>query len=168
MRRMRKLAFPAIFLIFMAPIPPSIVAALESALQHASAEAAYWFINLSGIPVYRSGFDFYMPRIALSIAPQCSGIRSTLVLFLTSLIAGHLFFRSAWNRWILALFIIPLGIIRNGFRILVIASLCVRVDPSYIHSPIHHRGGPIFFVLSLIPFGIVLFWLYRFENRRQK
>jgi len=158
---MRALAFPALFLIFMAPIPPSIVNLLEAALQRGSAEVAYIFISWAGIPVHRSGFDFHMPRISLSVAPQCSGIRSSLVLFITSLVAGHLFFRKAWARWILTLFVIPLGIVRNAFRILVIAYLCVQVDPSYIHSPIHTHGGPLFFVLSLIPFCLVLYFLRR-------
>jgi exosortase len=145
----------------MAPIPTPIVTMMESALQHASAELAYIFIKISGIPIFRSGLSFHMPGISMSVAPQCSGIRSTIVLFLTSLVAGHLFIRKAWGRWFLVLFVIPLGIARNAFRILVLAYLCVRIDPSYIDSPIHHQGGPIFFVLSLIPFGIVLFLLRR-------
>jgi exosortase C (VPDSG-CTERM-specific) len=161
LRKMRLLAFPALYLVFMAPIPSQVVTMMESALQHASAELAYVFIKLSGIPVFRSGLNFYMPGIAIGVAPECSGIHSTIVLFLTSLVAGKLFIRTAWGRWVLALFVIPLGIARNAFRILVIAFLCVRIDPSYIHSPIHHQGGPIFFILSLIPFGFVLFLLRR-------
>ncbi|MGD0310077.1 MAG: exosortase/archaeosortase family protein [Acidobacteriota bacterium] len=164
-RTMRALAFPFLFLVFMAPIPPSIVGTIETGLQHASADLSYRFIQLAGIPVYRSGLDFYMPRIALSVAQECSGIRSTLVLFMSALVAGHLFLRTAWTRWILVLIVIPLGIARNAFRILVLAWLCVRVDVAYIHSPIHRSGGPLFFVLSLIPFGAVLFWLRRTERR---
>jgi exosortase C (VPDSG-CTERM-specific) len=164
MRIMRMLAFPALFLVFIAPIPPGVVERMEEALQNASADVAYRFIKLSSIAVYRSGLDFQMPGIALSVARECSGIHSTLVLFLCSLLAGHLFLRSAWMRWIIALFVIPLGIARNAFRILVLALLCVRVDSTYIHSPIHHSGGPIFFVLSLIPFGILLIILRYFQS----
>ena len=57
-------------------------------------------------------------------------------------------------------FIIPLAILRNGFRILVIGLLCVNIGPQMIHSLIHRRSGPVFFVLSLIPFLLVL-WLLR-------
>ena len=52
----------------------------------------------------------------------------------------------------LVAFVIPLAILRNGFRILVIGLLCVNVGPQMIHSLIHRRGGPLFFMLSLIPF----------------
>jgi len=163
LRNMRAFAFPALFLAFMAPIPERVVFMMETGLQYASAEVAYRFIKLSGIPVFRSGMDFGLPGLMLSVAPECSGIRSSLVLFITSLVAGYLFLRSGWARWGLALFVIPLGIVRNAFRILVLAYLTVRVDPSYIHSPLHHQGGPIFFVLSLIPFGIVLLLLRKIK-----
>ena len=167
-RTMRALAFPALFLVFMAPIPPSIVGMLETGLQHASADLSYRLIVLAGIPVFRSGVDFHMPGIAFSIAQECSGIRSTLVLFMCSLVAGHLFLRTAWRRWVFALLVIPLGIARNAVRILTLAWLCVRVDPSYIHSPLHRSGGPLFFALSLIPFGLVLLWFWHAERKSRR
>jgi exosortase len=163
---MRAIAFPALFLAFMAPIPAVVINAMETALQHGSADLAYGFVQLSGIPVFRSGLVFDMPGIALGVAPECSGIRSTLVLFLCSLIAGHLFLRRAWTQWMMALIVIPLGIARNAFRILVLALLCVHVDRSYINSPIHHSGGPIFFVLSLIPFAAIMLTLRKIEKAK--
>ena len=89
------------------------------------------------------------------MARECSGIRSTVVLFITSLLASHLFLKSPWRRFVLVAFVIPLAIVRNGFRILVIGLLCVHIGPHMIDSFIHHRGGPIFFVLSLIPLFVV-------------
>jgi exosortase C (VPDSG-CTERM-specific) len=167
LKRMRVLAFPALFLVFIAPIPPAILDATETVLQHASAHAATALIKLSNIPIYESGLDLQIPGIVLSVAKECSGIRSTLVLFIASLVGGNLLLRRGWTRCVLALLVIPLGILRNAFRILVLAILCVRVDLSYIHSSIHKRGGPLFFILSLIPFGIALFLLRRIENRNR-
>ena len=162
---MRAVVFPALFLVFMVPLPPAWVSALESFLQHASAEAAYAMLQMTGMAMVRDGTVFQMPGLTIEVAPECSGIRSSLVLFLTALLAGHLFLRTPWKSALLALLVIPLGILRNGFRILVISLLCVHVDPAYIHSPIHHKGGPIFFALSLIPFALVLFWLWKTEQR---
>jgi hypothetical protein len=51
----------------------------------------------------------------------------------------------------LVAFVMPLAIVRKGFRILVIGLLCVHIGPHMKDSFIHHRGGPIFFALSLIP-----------------
>jgi preprotein translocase subunit SecG len=33
-----------------------------------------------------------------------------------------------------------------------------------INSPIHHKGGPIFFILALIPLFIILILLQRSEG----
>lgn len=163
-RGMRRFAFAALFLAFMTPIPRPAVGLIESFLQHASADVSYLFIKLSGIPIFRSGMNFHMPGIALAVGPECSGIRSSLVLFLASLVAGQMLLRSRWTRWTLALIVIPLGIVRNAFRILVIAWLCVKVDVAYLYSPIHNSGGPLFFALSLIPFGVFLLLLRRAER----
>ena len=73
--------------------------------------------------------------------------------------------KDAVARFALVAFIIPLAILRNGFRILVIALLCVNIGPQMIHSVIHRRGGPIFFALSLIPLFALLWWLRKGETR---
>ena len=99
------------------------------------------------------------------MAQECSGIRSSVALFIAGLLASHLFLRTRWRRVLLVLFVIPLGILRNGFRILVIGLLCVHVGPHMIDSSIHHRGGPIFFALSLIPLYLLLWWLRSQEQR---
>jgi exosortase/archaeosortase family protein len=90
------------------------------------------------------------------------------VLFITSLVAGYLFLRSPWKRTILCLAVIPLALLRNGFRIFVIGQLCVQIGPDMINSPIHHRGGPLFFLLSLIPFFLFLIFLIKSERHGGK
>jgi exosortase C (VPDSG-CTERM-specific) len=163
---MRAAAFPMGFLIFLVPLPDSVVNALETASQYASAEAAAMFFNLTGTPVLRQGpLIFQLPNITVQVAQECSGIRSSWVLFITGLLAAHLFLRSPWRRFFLIAFIIPLGVLRNGFRILVLGLLCVHIGPHMIDTAIHHRGGPIFFALSLVPLFGVLWWLWRGERR---
>src|SRR5262249_16605253 len=91
------------------------------------------------------------------------GIRSSWVLFMTSILAANLFLKTRWRRFALVGFVIPLAILRNGFRILVIGLLCVNIGPQMLNSLIHRRGGPVFFVLLLIPFFLVLWWLRKWE-----
>src|SRR6185437_2538218 len=90
---------------------------------------------------------------------------SSLVLLMTSIVAANLFLKTTWRRFVLVAFVIPLGILRNGFRILVICLLCANIGPQMIQSPIHTRGGPLFFALSMVPFLLLVFWLHRSENR---
>ena len=166
--RTRALAFPLAFLIFMVPFPTFITHAVEVFFQHASADAASLLLAISQTPVLRDGLFFKLPGITVEVAEECSGIRSTLVLFITSLVGAYLFFQSRTHRALLASAVIPIAIIRNGLRIFTIAMLCVHVSPEMIHSWIHRRGGPFFFLLSLIPFFALLLFLYRRERKARK
>ena len=163
---LRKVAFPAMFLIFLAPIPVFLLGWIETFLQHGSADAAYVLFRTSGMPVFRDGLVFQLPGFSMQVAPECSGIHSTLVLFITSLLAGHVFLVSPWRRAVLTLAVIPLALVRNGFRIFTLGELCVRVSPDWINSELHHRGGPIFFALSLVPFFLLLLFLRKGERRK--
>ena len=163
-RWMAAAAFPMAFLIFMVPLPDAAVRSLELASVQASADVAAWFFSITGTPAFRNGVVFKLPTIVIEVARECSGIRSSWVLFITSLVASHMLLTSTWRRAVLVAFVIPLGIVRNGFRILVIGLLCVHIGPDMIDSVIHHRGGPIFFALSLIPLFLLLIWLRRSES----
>jgi exosortase C (VPDSG-CTERM-specific) len=160
----KKIAFPLFFLLVLVPLPDAATNAIEIASQSASAETYSWFMNLSGATYFREGRTFVLPNLTIVVAQECSGIRSSLVLFITSLIAGHLFLRSPWKKAILAFAVFPLGILRNAFRIYLLSMASAHWNPDIIHSPLHHRGGPIFFALSLIPFFLFLLWLKKSEK----
>jgi len=162
---MRAAAFPLAYLIFMVPMPDAMADALETASKYASAEVANLFFQLGGTPFLRAGLIFQLPNITIEVAQECSGIRSSWVLFITSVLAANLFLKSSWRRLVLVALVIPLAILRNGFRIFVIGLLCVNAGPQMINSVIHRRGGPVFFVLSLIPFLLLLWWLRKGEIR---
>jgi len=153
--------FPLFFLAFMIPLPEAAVDFLENASKEASAEVANWLFLISGTPVLRAGTVFQLPGITIEVAKECSGIRSSLVLVITSLLAANMFLHTTWRRALLVCAVIPLGLLRNGLRILVISLLCVHIGPQMIHSVIHRRGGPVFFVASLVPLFVVLWWLRR-------
>jgi exosortase C (VPDSG-CTERM-specific) len=163
---MRVLAFPFSLLIFMVPFPDALRMGIETWLQDLSADAASWMFALAGTPVYHDNLVFQLPDITLQIAPECSGIHSSLVLLIVSLVAGHLFLRHPIKQALLSLAVIPLGFLRNGFRVFVLGELCMHIGPRMIDSPIHHRGGPIFFVVSLIPFSLLLYFLMKSERPR--
>src|SRR5262249_10941727 len=151
--------FPFVFLFWIVPFPTAVVSWIEVFFQYASAEVADWLLRVLRVPVFREGLYFKLPGIVIEVAQECSGIRSSLVLFIVSLIAGHMFLHERWKRVVLATAVIPLGILRNACRIVTISCLCAYVDAGMIDSPIHRHGGPFFFVLSLIPL-VALLWCF--------
>ena len=160
--------FPLTFLLWAIPLPTGLVEFLEQTSQRGSAEAAELFFSISGMTYVREGMLFRLPGITLEVAQECSGIRSSLVLLITGSFAANLLLKSTWRRWLLVLLVIPLGVLRNGFRILVLGVLSVQVGPQVLKSALHHHGGPLFFALSLVPLLAVAWWLRRQEARTEE
>jgi exosortase len=148
---------------FHGPVARRIANWLETASKLASAEAAALLFDTASMPVLRDGTVFQLPGITIEVAQQCSGIRSSWALFITSVLASYLFLKTRWRRAALVAIVFPLAVLRNGFRILVIGWLCVEFGPQMINSFVHHHGGPLFFALSLIPLFLLLWWLRRGE-----
>ena len=163
---LKTFAFPLALLVFFIPVPTFLRDGIDVFLQHGSAAVANALFAVSGLPFYRDGLLFHLPGITIQVATECSGIHSTIALLITSLLAGYVFLRKPWSRALLALVVIPLALLRNGFRIFVIGQLCAQIGPQMIDSPIHHRGGPLFFTLSLIPFFLLLVFLIKLERRQ--
>lgn len=161
---LQAVAFPAGFLVFMIPMPADLTARIDTFLQHGSALVAVALFETAGTPLVRHDVVFQLPGIVFQIAPECSGIRSTLALLITSVLAGFVFLRAPWRRALLVAIVIPLALLRNGFRVFTIGELCVHISPDMIDSYIHHHGGPIFFALSLIPFVLALRYLAAAER----
>jgi exosortase C (VPDSG-CTERM-specific) len=163
----RTARFPLLFLFFLPPFPEAFTSTLEICFQHASAEVYSWLMTMSRATYFRQGQVFVLPELTIRVAQECSGIRSSFVLFITSLIAGHLFLKSPWHRAIFSVIVVPLGVFRNAFRIYFLSMASAHWDPRIIDSPLHHRGGPIFFVLSLIPVFLLLFWFRKREAKTE-
>lgn len=160
--------FPIFFLLFTAPIPEVLLDKIVVFLQDWSAEVANVFFGVTGVPIYRDGFIFNLPGLTIEVAKECSGIRSSISLFLVSLLAGHLMLRQTWRKAVLTLSIVPIAIVKNAVRIVTLSLLAVYVDPRILGSVAHQRGGiPIFF-LALVLLGCVLVLLRRKDKKERE
>jgi exosortase/archaeosortase family protein len=110
---------------------------------------------------------FSLPGITIEVAEECSGIRSSLILLIMSLLAGHLYLRSAWTKTLLSAATLPLGIVKNGIRIVTLTLLSIYIDPSFLTGQLHQKGGIVFFLLALVILAPVLWLLQRLERMEQ-
>jgi exosortase len=159
--------FPVLFLLLLIPIPSAVLSKAILFLQKGSTEVAYDFFKASGVPVYRDGFMLSLPGVSIEVAQECSGIRSSIALFITSLLAGQLYLRAAWRKALLCSTVIPLVLIKNGARIATLTLLALHVDRSFLLGRLHQEGGVVFFVLALGIQAPVLWLLRRLEESRQ-
>lgn len=159
-------SFPLLFLFFMVPVPGLIMDNLIYMLQAGSTEVTAIILSLTGVPVLREGFVFHFPGLNVEVAKECSGIRSSLALFITSIIAGQLYLQTGSRRVILCLLAIPITIFKNGVRIVSLSLLGYYVDERMLEGSLHTRGGIPFFLLALSVLGIVLWILKRTEKNQ--
>src|SRR5207247_1605205 len=162
-RALRAGLFPVLFLFLMVPIPDFFLNRAIFWLQTGSAEVSYAVFQLVGVPVLRDGFFFSLPGLTIEVSQECSGIRSSLALMITSLLAGHLFLRSAWTKAVLTLATLPLLIVKNGIRIVTLSLLSAYVDPRFLAGSLHRDGGIVFFLLALVILTPVMWALQRCE-----
>jgi exosortase len=162
----RAASFALLFLLFMVPIPEPLLSQSILMLQQGSAKAAELIFQIFDVPFFRQGLDFALPGVTIRVAEECSGIRSSLALLITTVLASHFFLRSSWRRLLLCIFVIPIVILKNGLRIATLSTLAVYVDPGFLHGNLHRRGGIVFFLIALIPMTLLLMLLQKGENPR--
>jgi exosortase len=161
----RAAAFPLLFLVLMVPVPGFLLERVILVLQKGSAEVADALFKMSGVPVLRQGFTFALPRVTINIAHECSGVRSSLALFITSLLAGYLFLRSKWRRVLFSVLVILVAIIKNGLRIVTLSLLAAYVDGNFLTGSLHHRYGGAVFSLVALAFLVPVLWLLQKQER---
>ena len=124
------------------------------------------YLLLQRVPFLREGFIFHLPGMSIEVAKECSSIRSSLALFITGIVAGHLFLKGGWKKVILALSVFPITVLKNGIRITTLSLLGVYVDKKFItQSLLHTSGGYFFYIPALVLLGIVL-WVLRKREKR--
>jgi exosortase len=166
-RTFQSFLFPLCFLFLLVPIPEFALNWIVEFLQYQSAVAARIMFRAAGVPAAQNGIMLFIPGLALEVARECSSIRSSLVLIVTTMVLAHLFLRAWWRKVLLVVIAIPLSVLKNGLRIFTIAELATRVDPGFLDGKLHHNGGVIFLAIAVVVMVALLWILHRTEFRMQ-
>lgn len=142
--------FPFLFLLLIVPVPDFLMQKAISSLQEGSATVAFWLFKILNVPVFREGLVFHIPTLDLEVAKECSGIRSSVVLLITTLLLGELLLRTFWSKTILVVSLIPIVILKNGLRIVTISMLTIYVNRGFLYGWLHKSGGIVFYLLGLL------------------
>ena len=163
-RASRSVLFPLAFLFGLVPIPRPALDRVISLLQLGSAWAAHALFSVMGVPVDQAGVFLTIPGLTVQVAQECSSIRSSSMLLVTTIVLAQLLLRSPWRKVVVIVVAVPLSIAKNGLRIWTIAMLGTRVDPGYLTGRLHHQGGILFFAVALLGIFALLWILRRNED----
>jgi exosortase len=167
-RSFRAGLFEWLFLLLMIPIPTVVLDKAVLALQEGSAITTYALFKVLGVPILWQHFRFSLPGVEIEIAKECSGIRSSLALFIASILAGHMFLQSNWTKSLFSLLSVPIIVFKNAVRIVTISWLGVYVDSGFLHGRLHRYGGLPFSIISLAMMLAALFALQKRENQMRR
>jgi exosortase len=159
-RAFQRALFPLCFLFWSVPLPEVILHPIVRLLQEGSVASARLLFALFGVPSTQDGTLITIPGLTVEVAPECSSIRSSLMLVVTTMVLAQMLLRSAWQKALVIAVAIPLSVVKNGLRIFVLAMLTTRVDRSFITGRLHHQGGIIYFLIALATV-ILLVWIAR-------
>jgi exosortase len=150
------LLFPILFLLLVVPWPEFLLSKVVIALQESSASLTYVMFEVAGVPVGKHGVVLSIPGLDIEVAKECSSIRSSVILLITSIVLAFVFLRSSWRRVLVVLVAIPLSVAKNAVRIFTLSMLATHVDPGFLSGRLHKQGGIVFFFLSLIALWMII------------
>ncbi|MGO9539077.1 MAG: exosortase/archaeosortase family protein [Terriglobales bacterium] len=156
----RSVLFPLCFLFGLVPFPQVVLNEIVDLLQQGSAIAAYALFVAVGVPATQNGILVTIPGLTVEVAQECSSIRSSSMLLVTTMVLAHVLLRSPWRKLLAIVFAVFLSVAKNGLRIFTIAMLGTRVDPAFLTGRLHRQGGIVFFMIALIAV-FVLLWIFR-------
>ena len=151
---MKILLFPVLFLLFMVPLPESVIGSVAFPLQLFATKVSEGIIQAFSIPTYCEGNMLYFVQTQLEVAEACSGIRSVMAMAML----GVVFTYSLKNGWgkkvVLILSIIPIAMAANIVRISGTGILAHVWGDKVAQGFLHEFSG-----LAVFIFGLVVFFL---------
>lgn len=162
-RTLMRAAFPVLFLFLMVPLPGFLTEAIVGVLRKASVESVYGLFYLVGFPASRDGYVLHFPQMSIKITEECSGIRSFVAVAITSIIAGNLILRRGWTRLLVVIAVVPIAILKNALRIVVISFIAVYMGEGGFLAAFHRLVG--FTIFALLLLGLLIAILKRLEAR---
>lgn len=153
------LRIPLLFLLFMVPLPGVLLIAISFKMKLMAAQLATQLLSIMGIPAQQAGSTIQLPGMSVVVDDTCSGLRSLISLFALAIFWTQLL-GPGYKRWhSMAIMVasVPIALIANMVRILILVLLSIIYGPQVAEGFIHYGSG-------LVVFGIALTALMGFSR----
>ena len=154
-------SFPALFLLFMAPLPPPVHQGVAIFMQQTVAAASTLVLDLCGVPVHREGYLIHLPRgYLMEVGEACSGLRSMIAIIALAVALGFMTNGPKWYRWTLGLMALPIAGLANCIRIVLTGVILMNLGREYAEGLFHQLEGAVLIALAaLMLMGLSYFLL---------
>jgi len=150
-----KIFFPLFFLVFMMPLPEVVIINISFKMKLFAATIATKVLHNMGFEATRSGSIITMKHTQVIVDDVCSGLRSLISLTALGSIFAYWLKGPMWKRILLFLSTVPIAIITNVCRVVILSSISEIWGAQYAEGFTHDATGYLVFILAFILLYVV-------------
>lgn len=168
-KAMEKNWFPIFYLAFLVPPPEWFMDKFTGPLKQFVSWVATDALHFVGLPIAREGVTIHVAQYQLLMEDACSGMNSlvglaAISLFYIYLLRGSSFIYSA----ILTLFVVPIAIIGNILRVMILILLTYFFGDQVAQGFAHDLAGIFLFAVDLLLVFALDSVLFRFMPKTER
>lgn len=151
---LRHIWFVLLFLLFVVPLPFSMIVVVTGPLKEAVSVVASTVLGWVGYPVGHVGVVITVGQYQLLVAEACAGLHSMFILEAMGLLYSNLMNYQSWLRNVLlAVLVVPLSFLANVLRVMILVVVTYHLGDRVGQGFLHHFAGLVLFGLALALIG---------------
>lgn len=147
----RQVWFALFFLLFVVPLPYSMVQTLTGPMKEAVSAVATMLLYWSGYTIGRTGVVITIGQYQLLVAEACAGLHTMFTLEALGLLYTQLLDYRAWQRSAaLALLVVPVSFCANVVRVIALVLVTYYFGDEAGQGFVHGFAGLLLFFVALL------------------
>jgi exosortase B len=145
-----RLKFPLIFMLFMVPLPNSLVGPLSNVMKIAVSTVTVTILSWFDFPVARNGVIIHLGQYQLLVADACAGMRTLFMLEALGILYLNLVhYSSKLRNIVLPILIIPISFTANVVRVIALSLITYFFGNDAGQGFLHGFAGMVLFIAGL-------------------
>lgn len=142
--------FPFVYFAFLVPPPGWILDVITIPLREFVSMVSTDGLRLVGYPIAREGVTIQIAQYQLLVEDACSGMNSMVGLIAISMFYIYMLHRASWRRSLALLaMIIPVAIVTNIIRVIILILLTYHFGDAVAQGFLHVTAGMLVFAVAL-------------------
>ncbi|WP_371195033.1 exosortase A [Glaciecola sp. SC05] len=159
-----QLKFPLLFVLFAVPVGEELV----PFLQEITADISVYMLQLSGIPLFRSGLFIEIPQGKFLVAEACSGVSFLIASIVIGNLYAYMNLKTMRRRVFFVLLSVAVPILANAVRVYGIILVGYWSDMEHAVGADHLIYGWFFFAFVIVLLLAIGEWIRSRENKSLK
>lgn len=147
----RVMWFPLFFLIFLVPLPGTVVQMLTAPLKAGVSYVAEFLLYHMQYPIGRTGVMLTIGQYQLMVADACAGLNSIFALEAIGIFYMSVMgYTNKWRNIMLAVLILPISFVSNVVRVIVLVLVTYYFGDEAGQGFVHGFAGILLFMVATV------------------